>query len=103
MREVVAAPSYDVVRRNRTAVGLERDKSAGGLAPERIGLRDYGRLHHLRMAIEHILDFDRRNVLATRDDDVLRAILDFDIAVGMADGEVAGVEPAVLEGCSGRR
>jgi hypothetical protein len=33
------------------------------------------------MAVKDILDLDRRDVLAARDDDVLRTVLDFDIAV----------------------
>src|SRR6266446_5881905 len=98
MGEVGAAPGDDVIAGNGAGAGLrlERDKSARGLAPDRVGPGDDRRLHHLRMAIERILDFERGDVLAARDDDVLRAVLDLDIAVGVADGEVAGVEPVVL-------
>ena len=37
------------------------------------------------------------------DDDVLGAVLDLDIAVGVAHPQIAGVEPAALEGRVGRR
>jgi hypothetical protein len=54
------------------------------------------------MAIEHVLDFERGDVLAARDDDVLRAVLDLDVAVGLHHGEVAGAEPAAGERISRR-
>ncbi|MNY34858.1 hypothetical protein D3C86_1692290 [compost metagenome] len=56
------------------------------------------------MAIEHPFKFDGGNVLAARDDDVLEPVLDFDVTVGMPDGQVTGVEPAALErfGSGGR-
>jgi len=54
------------------------------------------------MAVQHVLHFDGRDVLAGRDDDVLRAVLELDIAVLMDDAQVAGMEPAALEGFLGR-
>ena len=44
-----------------------------------------------------VLDLDRRDVLAAADDDVLRAILDQDVALIVDHGHVAGVEPAVAD------
>ncbi len=41
------------------------------------------------MAVEHLLDFERGNILATGNDDVLGAVLDLDVAVLMPDGEIA--------------
>ena len=49
------------------------------------------------MLVEHFLDLQRRDVLAAGDDDVLRAVLDLHIAVGMHHREIAGVEPAAGE------
>ena len=49
------------------------------------------------MAVEHVLDFERGDVLAARDDDVLGAVLDLDVAVGLHHRQVAGVEPAAGE------
>jgi hypothetical protein len=50
------------------------------------------------MAIKCVLDLDRRDVFTARNDDVLRAILDLDIAVGMTNREIAGMEPTLREG-----
>ena len=50
------------------------------------------------MLVEHVLDLDRRDVLAARDDDVLGAVLELDIAVRVQHAEIAGMEPAALEG-----
>ena len=48
--------------------------------------------------LEHdFLDLDGRDVLAAGDDDVLGAILDLDVAVGMGHGEIAGPVPAAGE------
>ena len=55
------------------------------------------------MAVEHLLDLERADVLAAGDDDVLGPVLDLDIAVLVRDGEIAGVEPAVAEGVLGWR
>jgi hypothetical protein len=47
--------------------------------PDRAG--NHRRFEHGGILVKDILDLDRRNVLAARDDDVLRTVLDFDIAV----------------------
>ncbi len=49
------------------------------------------------MTIENVFDLDGGNVLAARDNDVLKAILDFDITVGVTHRQVAGMEPAAFE------
>jgi hypothetical protein len=54
------------------------------------------------VAVQHVLDLDRRDVLAAGDDDVLAAVLDLDVAVRVHDRQVAGVEPAAREGLLGR-
>ena len=43
------------------------------------------------------LDFDRRDVLATADDDVLEPIADVDVAVRMNDRSIAAVEVAAAQ------
>jgi hypothetical protein len=56
------------------------------------------------VAVERLLDLQRGDVLAARDDHVLRPVLDLDVAVGVPDGQVAGVEPAAGErGVGGAR
>ena len=76
----------------------QRDEGARALAPLLVGPGDHGGLQHGRMTVEGALDLDRADVLAAGDDDVLRAVLDLDIAVGVHHREVAGVEPAAGEG-----
>ncbi len=49
------------------------------------------------MAIEGVLHLDGGNVLAAGDDDVLKAVLDFQVAVFVPYRQVAGVEPAATE------
>ena len=78
--------------------GLELDERARRLAPPRVGLGDHRGGEHRGMAVEHVLDLERRDVLAARDDDVLGAVLDLEVAVGVHHGEVAGMEPAAGEG-----
>src|SRR5690606_39233586 len=67
------------------------DEGGRCLAPARIRLRDHAAGEDRRMGVEHVLDLDRGDVLAARDDDVLGAILDPDIAVRLEHAEVAGV------------
>ena len=75
--------------------GLQHDEGAGRLAPFLVGPGDDGDFEHGGMLDEHALDLDGRDVLAARDDDVLAAVLQLDIAVGVPHAEIAGVEPAV--------
>ena len=74
---------------------FKRHERARRLAPLRVGTRHHGGLHDLRMAIQALLHLERAHVLAARDDDVLAAVLDLDVVVGMPYGEVAGVVPVV--------
>ena len=54
------------------------------------------------MLVQHVLDLDRRDVFAARNDDVLGAILDLDVAVGMHHAEIAGMEPAAFKNAAPR-
>ena len=54
------------------------------------------------MAVERVFHLERADVLAAGDDDVLAAVLDLDVAVGLQHREVAGVEPAAGERRIGR-
>ena len=49
------------------------------------------------MTVQALFDLKRADVFASGDDDVLGAILDLDVVVGMPDRQVAGVIPAVAE------
>ena len=49
------------------------------------------------MGGDRLLDFDAGDVLAAGDDDVLAAVAQLDVAVGMPHGQVPGMEPAPRE------
>jgi hypothetical protein len=54
--------------------------------------RNHGHLDDQWMRGEDVLDLNRRDVLAPADDDVLGAIANLDVAVGVHDSEVARVQ-----------
>src|SRR5271165_682639 len=95
--KALAAKGDDLVRR-RSGFGLQCHERAGGFAPHRVRARDHRRLEHARVPVENVFDLDRRDVLAARDDDVLRTILQLDIAVGMHDPEIARMKLAAGKG-----
>jgi hypothetical protein len=57
----------------------------------RIGHREHGALGDRIVGVQRAFDLDRRDVLATDDDDVLRSVE----PVRVEPADVAGVEPAV--------
>ena len=77
---------------------FQRDKSLGALAPFFVWDRDDGTFEYCLVASDDLLDFDGRDILAARDNDVLLSVAQFDIAVGVPDGQIAGVKEAVPEG-----
>src|SRR5262249_14502751 len=99
--EVLAAPGDQFLRR-RGRARLELNEGACRRALCVVGLRHYGGGLHGGVPVQRILDFDGGDILATRNDDVLGAVLELDVAVRMHDAEVAGVEPAAREGLFGR-
>ena len=76
---------------------LQRHERLRPLAPPLRGDRDHGALQHGRVALDHLFDLDRRDVLAARDDDVLLAVAQLDVAVRVHHAEVARVEPSAGE------
>src|SRR5690606_20064148 len=100
--EMFTAPGHQFLYRRFRAL-LQGNEGTGSFAPLDVGRCDYRRLQHLRMAIEYLLDLEGGDVLAAGDDDVFRAVLDLDIAIGMDHAQVAGSEPAagqgLLRGC----
>ncbi len=85
-------------RSARSCSGFNLQERARALAPGRIRPRRDGRQHHCGVAHEHLLHLQAGDILAARDDDVLRPVLDLHRPVGMPDREVAGPVPAVGEG-----
>src|SRR3546814_9842758 len=95
--------SSDLLLGGQRGAGLHGDEGAGRLAPALVRPGDHRRLHDLGMPEQHVLDLQRRDVLAARDDDVLGAVLDLAVAVGMQHRQVAAAEPDVGERLAGRR
>src|SRR6267378_3139583 len=58
---------------------------------------DNGNFQYRRMRVDDALDLQCRNVFSTGDDDVLGAVLDFYITIGMKHGEVPCMEPSSAE------
>ena len=100
MRQVLAAMSHDLVACGDRA-WLQLHKRTWRLPPLVVRLGHNRGKQHGGMAMQHVLDLERRDVFAARDDDVLRPILHLDVAVGMHHGKVARVEPAATEGLFG--
>src|SRR5258707_8187411 len=65
-RHALAAEGNDLRRLGSRAV-LQRNESAGRLAPIRVRAGDDRGFHDRGVAIKHVLDLDRRDVLAARD------------------------------------
>ena len=96
-RKAFTAEGRDLFR-GCVCVLAQFDESARRFAPLFVGLGDNGGERHGGVLVEDALDFDRRDILATRDNDVLQPVLDLQIAVRVDHRNVAGVVPAALEG-----
>ena len=101
---VVAGPLEARERRRGQAVRVERirrdlagahDVGDDALAEALVVLADDGCLVHAGMAHEPLLDLERMHVLAARDDHVVDAADEVEVAVGVELPEVAGEVPAV--------
>src|SRR5690554_7452027 len=73
---------------------FQLDEGARSLAPLVVGLGHDRRLFHRRVGIQRVFNLDSGDVLAAGNDDVLGAILDLDVTVGMPHSQVSGVVPA---------
>src|SRR5829696_2956492 len=93
VRQVLAAEGDELLR-CRSLCRLEGDERLRPLAPEIVRDADDGALEDGGMGAERVLDLDRRDVLATGDDDVLLPITQLDGAVRVHHGEVTRVKPA---------
>src|SRR5881396_3145536 len=80
---------------------LGHDERLRDLAPALVRHGDHRHLEHVGVARDRLLDLDGRDVFAARDDDVLLAVAQLDVAVGVHDRHVAGVEPAAAKGFGG--
>src|SRR5690606_38037483 len=77
---------------------LQLDEGKGRLTPLLVRLGNDCNSGDRRVLVDRVLDLDGRDVLATRDDDVLGAILELNVAVRVQHAEVTRVEPAARKG-----
>lgn len=87
-------------RDGRTGVG--DDDRLDGLAPLLVGDADHAGFPHGGVFVQSGLDLGAVDVEATRDDHVLLAVDEEEIAVLPHPGQVSGVHPAVPEGLRGQ-
>src|ERR1700748_2903665 len=93
VREALPAERDDLPGVSR-GVLVERDERLRPLAPVRVRDPDDRAFQYGRVGGERLLDLDAGDVLAAGDDDVLAAVAQLDVAGGMPDGQVPGMEPA---------
>ena len=86
------------LRLGRRRALFQLDKGAGHLAPFLIRLGDDGAERNRRVMHQRALDLDRADVFAAGDDDILRAVGNLHIGIGVLDGDVPSVEIAPSEG-----
>ncbi len=96
---MIAAMGDKFVFGNRLT-GFEDNDSPANLTPPFIRHADDRRLGHLRQLVEHVLHLGRVNVLTARDEHILPPVDDVVVAILVAHGHVAGVQPAVFDGLS---
>src|SRR5262245_19609480 len=99
--KLLLAPGDDLVLGDGSA-GPRLDERARRLAPFGFGLGDDGGCGDCRVLVKHVLDLVRGDILAARDDDILGAVLELDVAVWIEHAEIAGMEPATGERLLGR-
>src|SRR5262245_21105828 len=89
-REVgdLVAAEGDELAGGREMAGLDREERLRPLAPGVVGDGDDRALEHRRVPRDRLLDLDGRDVLAAGDDDVLLAVAELDVAVGVPDADV---------------
>ena len=97
----VPAAELDELPFRRRHVWLQGDERFGTLTPLLVGDGDHGALQHSGMLGHRLLHFDGRDVLATGNDHIFLAVAQLDVAIGMPDRDIAGMEPATRERGSG--
>ena len=100
VRQALAAPG-DQLFGGGGVIGLEADVGLRHFSPFLVGDGDDGDFGDGGVIGQRLLHFNGGDVLAAGDDDVLHAVAQFDVAIGVDHGEVAGVEPAAVKGLLG--
>src|SRR5438477_12289411 len=95
----VLATEGDDIRFGRALAWFQGDEGFRSLAPFLVGDSHDSALHDRRVPGHRLLYFDGRDVLATRDDNVLLAVAQFNVVIGVPYADIARVEPATPERC----
>ena len=81
----VVSTKRDEFRFGRGLAGLQGHECARYLAPFFIRLGHNGDFHDRGVPVQDAFHFDGGDVLSARDNDVLGAVLDFDVSIGVAN------------------
>ena len=76
---------------------VENNEGVRRFAPPFMRESDDRHFLHGRMSQKYAFDFDRRNVLAATDDDVLYAVANFNVTIRMHDRGIASMKPSAPE------
>src|SRR5580692_4033970 len=93
-RDALAGEADDI-RRRRLLAGLHHHDGLDRLAPFVVGHADHGDFGDIGVIADRAFDLGGIDVLAARDDHVLDAVVDIEIAVAVHVAGVAGAQPAV--------
>src|SRR5438105_1540984 len=93
----IASAISDVTSASCTSCWPVESLSNRHLVPARIGAADYATFADIGMLQNHAFDLRRVDVFAAGDDEVLLAVMDPEITVGVAPADVAGAIPAVAQ------
>src|ERR1700682_6243049 len=88
-----------LMRSPRLSVSVHLDEAARYLSPFLVRLRHHRGSEHRGMSVQRVFHLERADILATRNDHVLRPVLDLDVAVLLHDREIAGMKPAARQRC----
>ena len=91
LRPLEAGDAVEAERIELAAFGFSDDVGDHDLAPIRVRPADHRDFAHARMLEQHLLDLAWIDVGAARDDDVLGAVLEREIAFRIERADVAGV------------
>src|SRR3990167_8734584 len=93
MSEAAPAEFYDFLFFYVPRSLLESDERARGLSPLGVRAGHYCGFEDPGVLIEDGLDFERRNILTARNNNILRTVFQLDISVGVHHSQVSRVEP----------
>src|ERR1700682_6312017 len=97
LRPLEARYTLETKRVELLRVRLAHDVGDAALAPFGVGPADHRYFADFLVREQNFLDLARINVGAAGNDHVLGAVLQREIALGVEDADVAGVQPAVFE------